>query len=870
MDGQHRVAQIFLDLPKKGLDPKEMGFSLRELAKFNELCDEVHMHARIIIKPEVLRYKNEAEVKRIIQEEEGRALALLEICYKKYGPKKAGGTTVKYDATLCDEAKLEDYIIGVMESKRVVIDVLVLGFKVEDSKKTGILSSLHAAPGAMIGPGGNGETMMERISRQMQCSVYYLDKDGRKLKRVVYDGPRREIPLDGEIVDPRGTSSDGSFRSTPPQRRTGLQASLSLPVAGPTSPPISGHFQPASYSVSPAGHFPASGAFHPVPGGYYSGPQYSLPVPRSPGHTGPISLSPGYRYVMVPDGASPGHGDASAPPLYPVQSSPPHFVSGNSSTGPHYGSPDPGYGHSHPGGATQPHVYGSEYFVGHAGESVYPPGFAAAQGSGYSAVQPNGVPLRPGEGVYMPGFMVPRGSGSLSGRSVGQQPAASPARSAEPGRAGPSDVWRSNEQQPTQYQTVPAQPAGATQERVSTREQSYEGYSRQELTEATKDFSQELGGGGFGTVYLGTLRGTQVAVKKMNPEGLQGPEQFECEVKLLTTLRHRNIVILMGCCPEAFCLVYEYCAQGSLENRLADETRPLPWYTRVRIMLEIATAVLWMHKHGFVHCDIKLANMLLDESNTAKLGDVGISRMIPSPEARTARLTGALTDIRTSSGVRGSFGYVDPALFDGYPLKECSDVYALGVCLLQLLTRRPAGAVKREVKQAYVSKNMPGILDRSAGDWPLDTVVEDLANLGLRCTEYDQDNRPDLESEIIPVLSRLNDLGKAAERQELEGLRLAAAEKAARQAPGGRPRDNSDIMRNQFRCPLSLEVMEVPVMAADGHTYEKSFIERWLANSPTSPVTGLTLPNTNLIVNQAVKSAILEWKQRNGGQVGDD
>lgn len=52
-------------------------------------------------------------------------------------------------------------------------------------------------------------------------------------------------------------------------------------------------------------------------------------------------------------------------------------------------------------------------------------------------------------------------------------------------------------------------------------QQSYEGYSLQELTDATNNFSQELGRGGFGIVYLGTFRGTQVAVKKMNPEGLQ-------------------------------------------------------------------------------------------------------------------------------------------------------------------------------------------------------------------------------------------------------------------------------------------------------------------------------------------------------------
>ncbi|GAQ92865.1 hypothetical protein KFL_011740010, partial [Klebsormidium nitens] len=273
------------------------------------------------------------------------------------------------------------------------------------------------------------------------------------------------------------------------------------------------------------------------------------------------------------------------------------------------------------------------------------------------------------------------------------------------------------------------------------------------------------------------------------------------KVELLTTLRHPNIVVLMGCCLEEHCLVYEYCGGGSLEERLADESFPLPWYTRLRIMMEAATALLWMHKLDIIHCDIKLANVLLDESKAAKLEDVGICRMISAAEARTARLTSALTLRTSSSEVRGSFGYVDPALFDGSPVEKSSDVYALGVCLLQLLTKRSAKTVKREMKQAYDSKNLPEILDRSAGEWPLDTVVEDLAALGLRCTEFDQEMRPDLESEVIPVLSRLNDLGMAAERQELESLRRAAA--AALPAPGARPRDSDDILEAQFCCPIS-------------------------------------------------------------------
>ena len=66
------------------------------------------------------------------------------------------------------------------------------------------------------------------------------------------------------------------------------------------------------------------------------------------------------------------------------------------------------------------------------------------------------------------------------------------------------------------------------------------------------------------------------------------------------------------------------------------------------------------------------------------------------------------------------------------------------------------------------------------------------------------------------------------------------------------------------------EIMEDPVVAADGHTYERAFIREWLSTHYTSPVTGLTLPHRNLVVNETVKSAIMEWKERNGGEVEDE
>jgi serine/threonine protein kinase len=70
---------------------------------------------------------------------------------------------------------------------------------------------------------------------------------------------------------------------------------------------------------------------------------------------------------------------------------------------------------------------------------------------------------------------------------------------------------------------------------------------------------------------------------------LQGPDEFQREVEVLSTLRYPHIVMLMGCCPEKGCPVYEYCANGSLEDRLArkGDSAPLPWYTRIRITFEV-------------------------------------------------------------------------------------------------------------------------------------------------------------------------------------------------------------------------------------------------------------------------------------------
>ncbi|EKX51733.1 vacuolar sorting protein 23A [Guillardia theta CCMP2712] len=71
------------------------------------------------------------------------------------------------------------------------------------------------------------------------------------------------------------------------------------------------------------------------------------------------------------------------------------------------------------------------------------------------------------------------------------------------------------------------------------------------------------------------------------------------------------------------------------------------------------------------------------------------------------------------------------------------------------------------------------------------------------------------------------------------------------------------VLENSFRCPISMEIMSDPVFAADGHTYERVEIERWLQTRDTSPLTNEKLPHKMLTPNHNLRSQILEYQQKN-------
>ncbi|GMH25279.1 hypothetical protein Nepgr_027122 [Nepenthes gracilis] len=279
-------------------------------------------------------------------------------------------------------------------------------------------------------------------------------------------------------------------------------------------------------------------------------------------------------------------------------------------------------------------------------------------------------------------------------------------------------------------------------------------FSYRELSQATNNFAEEgkLGEGGFGGVYRGLLTNptTEIAVKRVSKGSKQGKKEYVSEVRIISRLRHRNLVQLIGWCHEKgeLLLVYEFMPNGSLDSHLFGSKCALPWPVRHKIALGLASALNYLHEEWeqcVVHRDIKSSNVMLDSNFNAKLGDFGLARLVDHD-------LGSQTTV-----LAGTVGYLAPeCLITGKSSKE-SDVYSFGVVALEIACGRKSVKLEEEpskvrivewVWDLYGKGLLIEAIDRTLGGQYDERQIESLMVVGLWCCHPDYTLRPSIKQAI--------------------------------------------------------------------------------------------------------------------------
>ncbi|KAF3787612.1 Receptor protein kinase [Nymphaea thermarum] len=304
--------------------------------------------------------------------------------------------------------------------------------------------------------------------------------------------------------------------------------------------------------------------------------------------------------------------------------------------------------------------------------------------------------------------------------------------------------------------------------------------SIQVLQQVTNNFceSNVIGRGGFGVVYRGELHdGTKIAVKRMEgaAAGNQGMNEFLAEIAVLTKVRHRHLVALLGYCIEGSerLLVYEYMPQGTLGQHLFEGPEKgfsfLNWKARLTIALDVARGVEYLHslaQKSFIHRDLKPSNILLDDNMRAKVSDFGLVKL--APEGKCSLET----------RLAGTFGYLAPEYATTGRVTTKVDVFAFGVVLMEMITGRKALDESQPEESCHLVTWFRRILISNKGDIgkaidPAINVDDEetfrsictVAELAGHCTVREPSQRPDI-GHAVNVLSPLVEQWKPCHRDE--------------------------------------------------------------------------------------------------------
>ncbi|GMP58985.1 hypothetical protein CsSME_00022448 [Camellia sinensis var. sinensis] len=251
---------------------------------------------------------------------------------------------------------------------------------------------------------------------------------------------------------------------------------------------------------------------------------------------------------------------------------------------------------------------------------------------------------------------------------------------------------------------------------------------------------------------------------------------FMNEIEILTRLHHHNLVSLYGCTSRLsrkLLLIYEYIPNGTVADHIhGDRAKdgPLVWPIRMSIAIETASALAYLHAFDIIHHDVKTNNILLDNNFCVKVADFGLSRLVPNN----------VTHVSTApQGTPGYLGCdnVDPQYHQYFQLTDKSDVYSLGVVLIELVSSTPAINLADLAINRIQNRAFHELIDPSLG-FERDSLIKKtttmVAEVAFRCLQLEKEMRPTMD-EVLKALKEIQESKDKNNREVIDNVEVSTS-----------------------------------------------------------------------------------------------
>ncbi|XP_042381126.1 serine/threonine-protein kinase CDG1-like isoform X1 [Zingiber officinale] len=279
-------------------------------------------------------------------------------------------------------------------------------------------------------------------------------------------------------------------------------------------------------------------------------------------------------------------------------------------------------------------------------------------------------------------------------------------------------------------------------------------FSYEDVICITSEFSPKnlVGKGGSSHVYKGSFSdGQEWALKVLKSSDHHAMEEFASEIEIVTAMKHKNIVSLVGFCSEnnKLTLVYNFLSRGSLEDNLHgldSNKNAIGWAERYKVAVGVAAALDYLHSNGdapsVIHRDVKSSNILLSDDFEPQLSDFGLAMWASASAAPMI-----------CNDVAGTFGYLAPEYFMHGKVNEKIDIYAFGVVLLELISGRKSVDTGAKGQESLVMWAMPilqggkleELVDPCLRTGFVKSQLERMALVAFLCIRRSPHSRPRME-----------------------------------------------------------------------------------------------------------------------------